>query len=96
MYLQEVMLVLLMKKPKEGIIAQGTCVTTIAKYFDFALPTISRHLKELKDANIIKMTKKSNKIYIEPNPEIIQELASCFTTLVDNYTDTTLQFDNTK
>jgi len=84
------------KKPNNDIIAQATCVTTIAVNFDFSLPTISRHLKELKDANIIKMTKKSNKIYIEPNPEIIKELASCFTLLVDNYSDSPFQFDNTK
>lgn len=84
------------KKPNDDIIAQATCVTTIAEHFDFTLPTISRHLKELKDANIIKMTKKSNKIYIEPNPDIIKELSFCFTALVDNYTDTSFQFDNTK
>lgn len=82
-------------KPKDNIIAQATCVTTIAEHFDFSLPTISRHLKELKDANIIIMTKKSNKIYIEPNPEIIKELSSCFTDLVDNYNNI-FQFDNTK
>lgn len=45
-------------KPKDDIIAQATCVTTIAEHFNFSLPTISRHLKELKDANIIIMTKK--------------------------------------
>ena len=84
------------KKPKDDIIAQATCVTTIAEHFDFALPTISRHLKELKDANIIIMTKSSNKIYIKPNPEIIEDLSKCFTTLVDNYNDTLFQFDNTK
>ncbi len=83
-------------KPSDDIIAQATCVTSIANNFEFSLPTISRHLKELKDAKIIKMTKKSNKIYIEPNPEIIKELSSCFTTLVDNYNDSIYQFDNTK
>ena len=82
-------------KPKDDIIAQATCVTTIAEHFNFSLPTISRHLKELKDANIIIMTKKSNKIYIEPNPEIIRELSSCFTDLVNNYNNM-FQFDNTK
>jgi ArsR family transcriptional regulator len=81
-------------KPKDDIIAQATCVTTIAEHFNFSLPTISRHLKELKDANIIIMTKKSNKIYIEPNPEIIKELSSCFTDLVNNYNQA-FQFDNT-
>ncbi len=83
-------------KPKDDIVAQATCVTTIAENFEFSLPTISRHLKELKDANIIKMTKKSNKIYIEPNPQIIKELSICFTDLVDNYNKTSFQFDNTK
>jgi len=83
-------------KPKDDIIAQATCVTTIAEHFEFSLPTISRHLKELKDANIIKMTKKSNKIYIEPNPQIIKELSICFTDLVNNYNETSFQFDNTK
>ena len=82
-------------KPKDDIIAQATCVTTIAEHFNFSLPTISRHLKELKDANIIIMTKKSNKIYIEPNREIIRELSSCFTDLVNNYNNM-FQFDNTK
>jgi ArsR family transcriptional regulator len=82
-------------KPKDDIIAQATCVTTISEHFNFSLPTISRHLKELKDANIIIMTKKSNKIYIEPNPEIIRELSSCFTDLVNNYNNM-FQFDNTK
>jgi len=82
-------------KPSEDIIAQATCVSTIAEHFDFALPTISRHLKELKDADIIIMTKISNKIYIKPNPQIIEELAECFTTLVENYNDSEYQFDNT-
>ncbi len=72
-------------KPKDDIIAQATCVTTIAEHFDFALPTISRHLKELRDADIITMTKKSNKIYIEPNLDIVKELSECFTKLVDDY-----------
>jgi len=82
-------------KPKDDIIAQVTCVTTIAEHFNFSLPTISRHLKELKDANIIIMTKKSNKIYIEPNFQIVKELSQCFTDLVNNY-NYILQFDNTK
>jgi ArsR family transcriptional regulator len=84
------------KKPKDDIIAQATCVTTIAEHFDFALPTISRHLKELRDANIIKMIKKSNKIYIEPNPKIIKELSQCFTILCDNYNISIFQFNNTQ
>jgi len=85
------------KQPKDDIIAQATCVTSIAEHFDFALPTISRHLKELKDAQIITMTKSKNKIYIEPNIETMKEISECFTKLVKEYESGTLyQFDNTK
>ncbi|WP_373034255.1 ArsR/SmtB family transcription factor [Sulfurovum sp.] len=84
-------------KPQDDIIAQATCVTSIADQFDFALPTISRHLKELKDAGIITMTKHKNKIYIEPNIETIKEIAECFTTLVKEHESGVIyQFDNTK
>lgn len=82
-------------QPKDDIIAQATCVTSIAEHFDFALPTISRHLKELKDANIITMTKIKNKIYIEPNIETIKDIAQCFEILVSDYEQGVLyQFDN--
>lgn len=84
-------------QPKDDMIAQATCVTSIAEHFDFALPTISRHLKELKDAQIITMTKSSNKIYIEPNIDTMKEIASCFSELVENFeSGVAYQFDNTK
>ena len=84
-------------QPKNDVIAQATCVTSIAEHFDFALPTISRHLKELKDAQIITMTKSSNKIYIEPNIETMKEIASCFAELVENFeSGVAYQFDNTR
>lgn len=60
------------KKPER------VCVTAIAADFNFSLPTISRHLKELKDAQLITMTKVSNKIYIEPNKDFIKKIANCF------------------
>ncbi len=72
-------------QPKNDIIAQATCVTSIAEQFNFALPTISRHLKEMKDAKIITMTKNKNKIYIEPNVETMKEIAGCFSTLIKEY-----------
>ena len=84
-------------KPKDDLIAQATCVTSIAEQFDFALPTISRHLKELKDAEIIIMKKVKNKIYIEPNIETMKEISECFSTLVEEFTEVvSYQFDNTK
>ena len=73
------------KQPADDMIAQATCVTSIAEHFDFALPTISRHLKELRDAKIITMTKNKNKIYIEPNIETIREVAGCFDIVLSDY-----------
>ena len=84
-------------QPKDDIIAQATCVSSIAEQFDFALPTISRHLKELRDAQIITMTKRKNKVYIEPNIETMKEISECFTKLVEEYEEGVVyQFDNTK
>ena len=83
-------------KPKDDIIAQATCVTSIAENFDFALPTISRHLKEMKDAKIITMKKVKNKIYIEPNIETMKEIAACFHIVIDEYEKGVVyQYDNT-
>ncbi len=73
------------KDPKVKVSPHATCVSTIAEHFDFSLPTISKHLKELREANIVTMEKKGNKIYIEPNIETVRELGGCFTTLVNNF-----------
>ncbi|AKF25289.1 ArsR family transcriptional regulator [Sulfurovum lithotrophicum] len=73
------------KDPKVKVSPHATCVSTIAEHFEFSLPTISKHLKELREANIVTMEKKGNKIYIEPNIETVRELGGCFTTLVNNF-----------
>ncbi len=66
------------KVKSENIIKQATCVGTIAQEFNYSLPTISKHLKELHDAKLITMNKVSNKIYVEPNKESIEQIAYCF------------------
>jgi len=73
------------KDSKVKVSPHATCVSTIAEHFDFSLPTISKHLKELREADIITMEKKGNKIYIEPNIGTIRELGGCFSVLVDNF-----------
>lgn len=72
-------------KPKTKINPHATCVTTIAEHFDFSLPTISKHLQLLREAGVVKMQKKANKIYVEPNIETIKELGGCFTVLTENF-----------
>jgi ArsR family transcriptional regulator len=73
------------KQPGVEVNPIATCVSTIAEHFNFSLPTISAHIKELKEANIITVEKKGNKVYIEPNIETIREMAGCFQTLVTNF-----------
>ncbi|MDD4855700.1 MAG: metalloregulator ArsR/SmtB family transcription factor [Sulfuricurvum sp.] len=63
----------------------ATCVSTVAEHFNFSLPTISAHIKELKEAKIITVEKKGNKVYIEPNIETIREMSACFQTLITNF-----------
>ncbi|MBN2768052.1 MAG: winged helix-turn-helix transcriptional regulator [Campylobacterales bacterium] len=62
----------------DDIIQQATCVGTIASEFNYSLPAISRHLKELKEAKLITMSKVANKIYVEPNFKTINMIAECF------------------
>lgn len=73
------------KQPGVDVNPIATCVSTVAEHFDFSLPTISAHIKELKEAKIITVEKKGNKVYIEPNIDTIRELSECFQTLVTNF-----------
>jgi len=66
------------KVKSDDIIQQATCVGTIASEFNYSLPTISRHLKELKEAKLINMQKVGNKIFVDPNMETIKEISDCF------------------
>ena len=69
------------KVNSDDVIAQATCVGTIASEFNYSLPTISRHLKELKDAKVINMQKVGNKIYVKANLETIREISECFNSM---------------
>jgi len=73
------------KQPGVEVNPIATCVSTVAEHFNFSLPTISAHIKELKEAKIIIVEKKGNKVYIEPNIETIRELSACFQTLITNF-----------
>lgn len=70
------------KARKDDIISQALCVGVIAEQFEYSLPTISRHIKELKEANLIKMEKIGNRIFLKPNMEVIKELQECFNSMV--------------
>ena len=84
-------------KKDKNMLAQATCVNTIAKTFDSKLPTISRHLKILKDSKVINITKKGSNRYIEPNIEVAKELVEYFTNIVEKFeSGYKYQFDTTE
>jgi len=70
------------KAKKDDIVSQARCVGVIAEKFNYALPTISRHIKELKDAKLIKMEKRGNRIFLEPDWDTVKELQECFNSIV--------------
>ena len=73
------------KNLSDEMLESAICITDISSDFDLAQPTISRHLQEMKGANIITMTKIKNKTYIEPNLKIMKQIDGCFTDLIHNY-----------
>ncbi len=56
------------------ILGQAACVGSIAREFNFTAPTISRHLKELREAGLIIMYKEGNRIFVVPNNDVIREI----------------------
>lgn len=71
-------------KPYDEAEAESLCVTTLASLFDYSLPTISNHLKQLRRAGLVAMEKRGNKIYIEANVDVVKELSVCFGELASN------------
>jgi ArsR family transcriptional regulator len=73
------------KNLDDEMLESAICITDVSKDFDLAQPTISRHLQEMKSANVITMTKIKNKTYIEPNLKVMKLIDGCFTDLIINY-----------
>ncbi|WP_303851086.1 helix-turn-helix transcriptional regulator [Seleniivibrio woodruffii] len=63
-----------MSPENTDIISQATCVGTIASEFNYSLPTISRHLKELRDSGLIRMYKSGNRIIVEPDMDALRSV----------------------
>jgi ArsR family transcriptional regulator len=53
----------------------ATCVCDIVDHFELAQPTISHHLKVLKDAGLLRQSKVGIWSFYEPGPEAAELLA---------------------
>ncbi len=61
-------LVLLMMQNADG----AACVCNLNQSVDISQPTLSHHLKILKDAEVVKKSKKGTWAYYSVNPEILK------------------------
>ncbi len=57
---------------------EGCSVGDIAQQFNLSLSTVSHHLKELKEAGLIKCEQRGQHIYCLINEEAVQELRRFF------------------
>ncbi len=58
--------------------AAGCTVGEIAKQYDLALSTVSHHLKELKEAGLIRCEQRGQFTYCVVNQEQVEELRAYF------------------
>ena len=52
------------------------CVSDVAKNFELAMSTISHHIKELKNAGLIKCEKKGQRVYCSVSEEVLEKIKS--------------------
>ncbi|ONI88196.1 transcriptional regulator [Actinosynnema sp. ALI-1.44] len=59
-----------------------TCVCDLTSAFDLAQPTISHHLKVLREAGLVDCERRGTWVYYWPLPEALRELAAVLTTSI--------------
>lgn len=57
---------------------ESRCVGDLARDLDIVASTVSHHIKELRQAGLIKMQRSGQKIECWVDPEIIKELGEFF------------------
>ena len=59
-------------------LGKGCCVGDIAQQFDLALSTVSHHLKELREAGLVKCEQRGQHTYCTIDQETVKELRDFF------------------
>jgi DNA-binding transcriptional ArsR family regulator len=54
----------------------GTCACDFAEIFDVSQPTVSQHLKVLREARIVTTRRQGNQIYYSLDPVAVRELGA--------------------
>ena len=58
-------------------------VGEIAKYFDLAQPTVSNHLRILREAGVVAGVRRGNRLELEVRTEVSNELLDELKALLD-------------
>lgn len=58
--------------------ADETCVCELSGEFDVSQPTISHHLRVLREAGWVDSERRGTWVYYRPRPEAIEALGSLF------------------
>jgi len=72
---------------KKGVASHAggeACVCDISGDFDVTQPTISHHLKVLKDAGLLASERRASWVYYSVVPEALTNLSSVLSTVADD------------
>jgi ArsR family transcriptional regulator len=60
----------------------GMCVCDLEAQFDLSQPTISHHLRLMREAGVVVTDQRGTWVYYSIAPEMIQQMASAFAQLI--------------
>lgn len=65
----------LIRDRKHGSVAElERSVSALAREFDLSLSTVSHHVKELRQAGLIRCVKRGQTVYCEPDPAALEAI----------------------
>lgn len=54
------------------------CVSELARHFDMAQPSVSHHLRVLREARLVNARKRGKEVYYELNPAVLRCCSTFF------------------
>ncbi|MGZ4409244.1 MAG: ArsR/SmtB family transcription factor [Gaiellaceae bacterium] len=65
----------LVRERDQGSVAElERSISVLAREFDLSLSTVSHHVKELRQAGLIRCVKRAQTVYCEPDPAALEAI----------------------
>lgn len=65
----------LIRDREQGSVAElERSISALAREFDLSLSTVSHHVKELRQAGLIRCVKRGQTVYCEPDPAALEAI----------------------